>query len=73
MGVLDGKTCILTGGNGSIGLATARLFLAEGARVMLADLVEGESKAGLDGIDPTGSQWLRPTPRVPIRSSGVWR
>ena len=53
MGALDGKTCIVTGGGGSIGLATARLFLAEGARVMLADLVEGALKAALHGLDPT--------------------
>jgi NAD(P)-dependent dehydrogenase (short-subunit alcohol dehydrogenase family) len=48
MGALEGKTCIITGGAGSIGLATARIFLAEGARVMLADLVEG----ALHGLDP---------------------
>ena len=53
MGALEGKTCIVTGGAGSMGLATARLFLAEGARVMLADLVEGALKAALHGLDPT--------------------
>src|SRR3990172_4868420 len=37
MGVLDSKTCIVTGGAGSIGLASAKLFAAEGARVMLVD------------------------------------
>ena len=36
--LLDGKTCIVTGGAGSIGLASARLFLEHGARVMLVDL-----------------------------------
>ena len=38
MAALEGKTAIITGGAGSIGLAVARLFLAEGARVMLTDL-----------------------------------
>jgi len=35
---LDGKVVIVTGGAGSIGLATAQAFVAEGARVMIADL-----------------------------------
>ncbi|MFI0479017.1 SDR family NAD(P)-dependent oxidoreductase [Actinomadura sp. 9N215] len=37
MSRLDGKTCLITGGAGSIGMATAERFLAEGARVLLAD------------------------------------
>lgn len=38
MGKLDGKVCIVTGGAGSLGLAAAKLFAAEGAKVMLVDL-----------------------------------
>lgn len=37
MGALDGKICIVTGAAGSLGLASARRFLAEGARVLLVD------------------------------------
>ncbi len=37
MGSLKGKVCIITGGAGSLGLASASLLLHEGARVMLVD------------------------------------
>ena len=36
---LTGKVAVLTGAAGSIGAATARLFAAEGARLVLADVV----------------------------------
>src|SRR5262245_29135098 len=42
MGVMDGKVCVVTGAAGSIGLASALLFAAEGARVMLVDRDQGE-------------------------------
>jgi len=41
---LAGKTAFITGGNSGIGLATARLFIAEGARVAIT----GRSQATLD-------------------------
>jgi NAD(P)-dependent dehydrogenase (short-subunit alcohol dehydrogenase family) len=35
---MQGKVCVVTGGAGSIGLASAKLLHAEGAKVMLTDL-----------------------------------
>jgi NAD(P)-dependent dehydrogenase (short-subunit alcohol dehydrogenase family) len=46
MGRLDGKVAIITGGEGSIGMATARAFVAAGARVLLAGISEPDLKAG---------------------------
>lgn len=51
MGALDGKVCVVTGGAGSIGLAAARLFLTEGARVMLADLSHDELERASRSLD----------------------
>jgi len=41
---LQGKTALITGGNSGIGLASARLFVAEGARVAIT----GRNKTTLD-------------------------
>jgi len=35
--LLEGKHCIITGGAGSLGMASARLFLEQGANVVLVD------------------------------------
>jgi NAD(P)-dependent dehydrogenase (short-subunit alcohol dehydrogenase family) len=42
MPLLQDKVCVITGGAGSLGLASARLFLAEGAKVMLVDLGQAD-------------------------------
>jgi NAD(P)-dependent dehydrogenase (short-subunit alcohol dehydrogenase family) len=42
MPLLPDKVCVITGGAGSLGLASARLFLSEGAKVVLVDLGEAD-------------------------------
>jgi NAD(P)-dependent dehydrogenase (short-subunit alcohol dehydrogenase family) len=54
MGVLDGKVAIVTGAAGSIGLASAKLFLAEGANVMLVDKEAPALDAALQALGDPG-------------------
>jgi 2-keto-3-deoxy-L-fuconate dehydrogenase len=46
-GELDGLSAVVTGGGSGIGLATARLLAARGARVAVLDLHPGDEFAGL--------------------------
>src|SRR5690349_18969030 len=52
MGRLDDKVVLITGGESGIGLATARLFVAEGARVDLVGLDEGKLTDAVDELGP---------------------
>jgi 3-oxoacyl-[acyl-carrier protein] reductase len=52
MGQLDGKVAIVTGAAGGFGEGIARLFVAEGASVLLADLDHAKAKKVADGLGP---------------------
>ena len=41
---MQDKVCVVTGGAGSIGVASAKLLVAEGAKVLLVDLQEAALK-----------------------------
>ncbi len=51
---LKGKVAIITGAAGYLGSATARLFAAEGARVLCADIAEDRLEALVAGIRSEG-------------------
>jgi NAD(P)-dependent dehydrogenase (short-subunit alcohol dehydrogenase family) len=53
---LVGRSAVITGGGGGIGLATARRLAAEGARVVVADVDE---KAGRAAADEVGGLFVR--------------
>jgi NAD(P)-dependent dehydrogenase (short-subunit alcohol dehydrogenase family) len=56
-GRLDGRTCLIVGGTGGIGLASARRFLMEGARVVVAGRPSESGLPALDQLTPLGSAW----------------
>lgn len=48
---LRGRVAVVTGGASGIGLATARRFAAEGARVVIGDLDEATGTAAAEAVD----------------------
>jgi len=54
---MQGKVCVISGGAGSIGIATAKLLLQEGAKVMLMDLSETALKKAASEIGGDCVAW----------------
>jgi NAD(P)-dependent dehydrogenase (short-subunit alcohol dehydrogenase family) len=56
-GRLDGRTCLIVGGTSGIGLAAARRFLQEGARVVVAGRPPESGQSAMAQIAPIGPAW----------------
>jgi NAD(P)-dependent dehydrogenase (short-subunit alcohol dehydrogenase family) len=56
VGMLDGKSALITGGGGGIGRATALAFAREGARVAVADLMADAARETVALVNATGGQ-----------------
>jgi NAD(P)-dependent dehydrogenase (short-subunit alcohol dehydrogenase family) len=52
---LDGRVSVITGGGGGIGLATARRFAAEGAKVVVVDV---NAEAGTAAAEEVGGEYI---------------
>jgi NAD(P)-dependent dehydrogenase (short-subunit alcohol dehydrogenase family) len=80
MARLQDPVALISGGGGSIGAATARVFAAEGARVVVADLDEagltavvdeiGSDRAALAVTDVTDSDQVRAAVAVAVERFG---
>ena len=55
MGKLDGKVALITGGASGIGEATARLFFKEGAKLLLADILEQKGMRLAEELAPNAA------------------
>ena len=51
-GQLEGKVAVVTGAASGIGAATARLFIAEGASVVLADIQDERGEKMVEELGP---------------------
>jgi NAD(P)-dependent dehydrogenase (short-subunit alcohol dehydrogenase family) len=56
MGMLDGKVAVITGAGGGIGSASARMFAAEGARLVLTDVRLDAAQAVADEVAKGGGE-----------------
>jgi 3-oxoacyl-[acyl-carrier protein] reductase len=54
MGLVEGKTAVITGGAGGLGLAMARTLLAEGASVVLTDVSSEALDRAVAELDSPG-------------------
>ena len=54
-GQLEGKVAVITGAASGIGAATARLFIAEGASVVLADIQDARGERMVEEFGPKAS------------------
>ena len=55
METLNGKGAVVTGGASGIGLATAKVLAARGAKIVLADIEQGALDAAVDGLRASGA------------------
>jgi NAD(P)-dependent dehydrogenase (short-subunit alcohol dehydrogenase family) len=68
---LDGKVALITGGASGMGASMARIFAGEGAKVVVADLLEAEGREVVaDIVKANGAALFR---RLDVSSESEWK
>ena len=68
---LDGKVALITGGASGMGASMARIFAGEGAKVVVADMLESEGKAVVaDIVKANGAALFH---RLDVTSETEWK
>ncbi|HPV62722.1 MAG TPA: SDR family NAD(P)-dependent oxidoreductase, partial [Fervidobacterium sp.] len=70
-GRLPGKVAIITGAAKGMGKAEAELFAREGAKVVVADILEDEAKQVADKINKDGYEAI--AVRLDVSKSEDWK
>jgi NAD(P)-dependent dehydrogenase (short-subunit alcohol dehydrogenase family) len=61
---LDGKVALISGGARGLGAATARMFVAEGARVVIGDVLEEPGRDLAEDLDEDEQAAIVPLGRI---------
>jgi len=70
MGRMDGKVSIITGGGMGMGESHSKLFASEGAKVVVADILEDEGKRTVADIEAAGGDAL--FVKIDVSSESDW-
>ena len=68
---LDGKVALITGGASGMGASMARIFAGEGAKVVVADMLDGEGKTLVEEI--TRANGAAIFQRLDVTSEAEWQ
>ena len=70
---LKGKVALISGGARGQGAAEARLFTAEGAKVVLGDVLDNEARAVAEQINKSSAQKCAHALRLDVTRGSDWR